>query len=37
MAQIEDLEFGKKLSNAQLPILNQVLGHARLLTQSMMN
>lgn len=36
MAQIEDLELGKKFSDARLPILNQVLGHARLLTQSMM-
>lgn len=36
MAQREGLELGKKLSSAQLPILNQVLGCARLLTQSMM-
>lgn len=36
MAQTEGLELGKKPSNARLPILNQVLGCARLLTQSRM-
>lgn len=36
MARIEGLELGKKLSNAWLPILNQALWCARLLTQNMM-